>query len=647
MSSVQILKCFASANAKVDRHGGLLLYHHDASPFKLVDLMIICWLQVRARDYLQHSKAAAQATQRSPASDAMDISSTVQSPAARAAPEPDLHATPSPDAAHRSPAAMAGCNEPDAGAAAQQPAVGERLKAVRTQLAAAAEECDAVRLGRANSSASPASDGSSQPRTQPSSPAFERSLSGSPLTAVQEELPSDLAAAAETHQPTVDAAMDVTIATQAAFAAVNTMFAETMALPRQRQPSVSAPFFAAGDQHGLQGSTGAVQAELQIPGEGTAAAQRSGADITIATRSAFDAVNSMFHGALPHDAPWPSQRGNSLPRRGAGRVSSGGALTAKLIAGRHQPSAPRSSFRCSVAPEPTVTMGTQAAFDALNSMFASQLPHESAGAAAQHAEPVSHGDELTGRGVQAAPAEPALGEAGLDFRVYEDTQVFGRKPQTDASGELAIYEDTQFMRAPSALTARSLAEREGSDFSAAAAPPQESPTGFQLYEDTQFMKENGQGGPGDSLQLYEDTQFIGSAACCAGPGAAPQPAAQQSPGLGIYEETEFRTVGGAQREDSPRHAGTGVLEVYEDTALLQGLQADARLPRQDVTAFMTENVAPPAGHQADQDTGDLLADADVLDVLADQVALSLPSMHAYFAILQSACACKTFQPAAS
>lgn len=611
--------------------------------FSLLNGQGLIWWQVRARDYLQQAQAAQLSGAQCPAEDAMEISSPVQSPGTAAPAQPDAHRTPSPEAAQQSPVAkhatLAGSSEAAERPFGAQPAVVERLKAVRTQLAAAAEARDVVRLGSANSSASPASDGSSQPRTQPSTPtsaAFGRSHSGSPLAAVQEEVPSDLAAAAAEQQPIqADALPDMTIATQAAFAAVNSMFAETMALPRRQLPSIASPTFAdaEADQLGHVRTQASNGSGLQPSGRATAAAERGAADITIATRSAFDAVNSMFHGALPHDAPWPSTAADARPRRGGGRVSCGGALTAKLLTGRQ----PTASLRCSsqrhsMAPEPTVTMGTQAAFDALNSMFASQLPHEGVGMAAKQPRSVSQEEHSAVSAEQAEMDGLSLGASGMDFPIYEDTQFFGGKqhPGRNASGELGIYEDTQFMRPASPRASRPLAEHDDTDLAAAHAAAQQSPIGFQIYEDTVFMKENAAGKRGEALQLYEDTQFIGSAARQAAPSAGMQPAQheaapdrQHSPELGIYEETEFRT-GSAQRGGSPQHTGAGSLEVYEDTGLLQGLRAgtDARAARHDVTAFMTENVAPPARQQTAEDTGDLLADSALLDEHADQVIMS-------------------------
>ena len=599
-------------------------------------------LQVRAQQWLlQSQQAASQLTLKDVNDDDMEMSSPMPITRDTAMSEPDQRGAPLPDGRQLSPAAqhahLAGSSGPQAHTAEEQPAAVERLKAVRTQLAAAAEARDGVRLGRANSGSSPPPCGdSSQPRTQPSTPtsaACVSSRSSSPLAAVQEEVPSDIAAQAEAHAAPPSAVPDVTLATQAAFAAVNSMFSETMTLSSHRSAALMSPALVAsghaGAQRGIMSSNEpaeAAQARLQPM-------DRGNADITIATRSAFDAVNSMFHGALPHDAPWPCAEAAARPRRGA-RVSSGGDLTMKLL-GNRRPLLSRRDMRsglrrAGVAAEPTVTIGTQAAFDALNDMFRSELPHEGTHAATQKPELLS-----SGRRSAVSPEQAGAAMAtNMDLPIYQDTHFFsnGPPPREDVSGELAVYEDTQFMRPPP-NTPHPLAQHEDAGFADHSGAAQQSPAGFQVYEETQFMKENAAGRPAESLELYEDTQFISAPQHQAPHSIARQPtvhaAAHQMlgdvPELGIYEETEFR-MGGVERGHTPREPGGGALDVYEDTALLQGLHLGASAPaaRQDVTAFMTENMAPPAGIQLDQDTGDLPADGGEPDIFAEQVVIPSP-----------------------
>ncbi|CAL8470128.1 g9670 [Coccomyxa elongata] len=603
---------------------------------KLVDPsgMELSFEEVRARQWLQQSQqAASEVTSKdNDGDDNMDISSPMLPATGAATSEPDQRGTLFPDGEQHSPAAqhahLARSSEPQALSDGDQPAVVERLKAVRTQLAAAAEARDGVRLGRANSGASPPScgNGSSQPHTQPSTPtsaAFVSSRSSSPLAAVQEEVPSDLAAEAEEHAAPPSAVPDVTLATQAAFNAVNSMFSETMALPSHRPAPIISPALIASEEAADQRGIMSTDRPAEAAPARLHSMERGNTDITIATRSAFDAVNSMFHGALPHDAPWPAAEAAARPRRGA-RVSSGGALTMKLL-GKHQPLPSRVGLhRAGAGAEPTVTISTQAAFDALNDMFRSELPHEGTSAPAQRPELLSGGDRPAVSSEQAGAATAT----DMDLPIYQDTQFVGNGPQLqeDVSGELAIYEDTQFMRPPT-NTPQPLAQHEDAGFANRSAAAQQSPAGFQVYEETQFMKENATGRPVESLELYEDTQFINSPPHQAPLSTAGQPAAPVAahqmvdsvPELGVYEETEFR-MGCAEGGHSPRELSGGALDVYEDTALLQGLQPGASAPaaRQDVTAFMTENVAPPAGLQLDQDTGDLLADGDAPGMFADQ-----------------------------
>jgi hypothetical protein len=70
-------------------------------------------------------------------------------------------------------------------------------------------------------------------------------------------------------------------------------------------------------------------------------------DVTLNTLLAFDSVNGMFKGALPHDLSWTNNEATATVRL--------------------------------PLPEPTVTISTRAAFNAVNSMFKASLPHESLG----------------------------------------------------------------------------------------------------------------------------------------------------------------------------------------------------------------------------------------------------------------------------
>lgn len=141
--------------------------------------------------------------------------------------------------------------------------------------------------------------------------------------------------------------------------------------------------------------------------------------MTVDTRAALE---SMFKGALPHDVAW-----------------SGAEPTATLRLA-----------------EPTVTISTRAAFDAINSMFMAELPHEDGGV-------------RRGR----------------------------RGGQEEHTGALTVYEDTEFL--PGGQAAGDQTEGIG-----------------ELYQDTEFLTGRLQGGESradqtENFLIYEDTDLLGGA----------------------------------------------------------------------------------------------------------------------------------------
>lgn len=388
--------------------------------------------------------------------------------------------------------------------------------------------------------------------------------------------------------------------------------------PEQRRtPSPEAPPHVPAAQHAALEAQPAHQHGRSQQGEQAAAGrmeplaaaaefvERRGADITIATRSAFEAVNSVFHGALLRDAPWPPAAGGNegaIPHRGA-RVASD--LTVKL-AGR------RRSQRMSMAPEPTVTIGTQAAFDVLNDMFRGGLPHEDAGCAAQQTELEEPSGGNTGQ--EGVSAEGAFGTAAagadLDFPVYEDTQFFGKaQPGGDPSGELAIYEDTQFAAPAHARSFQPLTVHEDT-----GSARHSSPTGsLQLYEDTQFITGNVTRAASVAVQpaANDITQQMAENVA---------PAVPHAHQLDVYEETEYRTLASTEPN------GAAELSIYEDTALLQTGTGRAAAVMRNAAAEVAVDADLHISAAREQSTGDLLADTDEF---ADQVgAILLSSSHA-------------------
>jgi hypothetical protein len=156
------------------------------------------------------------------------------------------------------------------------------------------------------------------------------------------------AAAAYTSEPTV------TVNTRAALESMNQMFGSdmaTMTLPRDAIAS------AAGAGHALAGGRAASRRQ------GGFGSSYSAADptVTINTRAALDAMNGMFGGGDDTTTMHGfSQHGNR------GHAAAGGAgarYGSSFSGGMQQPGGSSSGT------EPTVTINTRAAFDAMNDMF--------------------------------------------------------------------------------------------------------------------------------------------------------------------------------------------------------------------------------------------------------------------------------------
>ena len=430
--------------------------------------------------------------------------------------------------------------------------ISDSLLQVQGALAAAAERTDQVRLGRSTSlSGSPEAATGAEPKqatTPTSHPAMplqpeagSQALDGAwkPLKPMQPEMPC--------------ASRDVTMATQAAFSELNGMF-------------TSSPLGA-----GVQ-----IGAPLDVHAQHAAA---SAADVTMVTRNTFDSVNSMFQGALPQNCSWPRQAPGSAARSRP-RMSLAGPMTARLLIGELA----THPQRLALGPEPTITISTQAAFSTLNDMFRADLPHEAgrvsrANAPMQHATaPAAPGQQrpasaeafpvyedthlLPGVLEHDSPAQPA-GSQGLAMQMYVDTQFLGgpvHSPQQAGAPELQLYEDTQFIQEN---TAAAPALHRG------ARLAQPSQAGLEIYEDTRLMQENGPAAatsPG--FQLYEDTQFI----------KAPRGAA----------------LGSAHMQQGPLQAGSVAVDRM-GTPLIAG-------GHEGVTAYLAENVRPATPAVPGQDS---------------------------------------------
>ena len=424
----------------------------------------------------------------------------------------------------------------------------ERLRRAQSGLAAAAEARDAVRMGTSASSgaggegsaagfearaARRLSSGSGSPTSRPASAAGPDAAlagaehTGEPVQAqggpLHASLSADRGARRGSHTPS-----------------------DTSAAPRAADmPAAGAPAAAAGAQGSVAASAGAFRAP-------------SG-DVTLATRDAFDTINAMFRGALPQEAPWQALGPAERP-----------------AARETQP--PAAAVVACSAPEPTVTISTRAAYEALSGMFAGALPHEQARRTRAAAPEGAGGQGIGGvKGLAAAQvprpgraSSPGVGAPERTLVIYEDTQFGGARPggsgadsredspeprphsadAAHAAGMLDVYEDTQFGLAAGAGQGSGISAAAGGARHVAASPP------LAVYEDTQFTgagpaglgfaAASAHGAPSPGAPQYEPTQFmsenVAPPAAAARPrralfgkrrqpGASPDAAGPQSPVL--------------------------------------------------------------------------------------------------------------------
>lgn len=113
-------------------------------------------------------------------------------------------------------------------------------------------------------------------------------------------------------------------------------------------------------------------------------------DVTMATQAAFESINGMFKGALPHDCAWESADPTATVR-----------LT-----------------------EPTVTLSSRAAFDAVNSMFQATLP--------------------LGEGARRQDAATMGRPRSSSFQATASRRA-SRAAEDDQTGAFQVYEDTDFL----------------------------------------------------------------------------------------------------------------------------------------------------------------------------------------------------------
>lgn len=312
--------------------------------------------------------------------------------------------------------------------------------------------------------------------------------------------------------------------------------------------------------------------------------------ITISTRGAFDLLNSMFSEDLPHQQQQrqagqgqPQHQQQQLGVAAAAGASTHAAAPATASAAVAQPvgsSAPGAAGGGSeAANEPTITLHTRLAFDALNDMFNDTLPHEAARkvgtgllgctclmpvvgllfvrllsylngmpcciSCMQLARAAGGSGSSGGAAGGGGGPKPITnsdvrrlanaGRASLAPSAAPSTAMLG---PMQPSGGLCIHEDTFFLGPSVAAAAATGGGGGGGVAVGPAAAAQAPPSGPSLYEDTEFLAppRSSSGAAPRGALLHEDTEFMtrphGQLMAAAAAGAAVPPAAVAGMGLG-------------------------------------------------------------------------------------------------------------------
>ncbi|KAG2496296.1 hypothetical protein HYH03_005529 [Edaphochlamys debaryana] len=324
--------------------------------------------------------------------------------------------------------------------------------------------------------------------------------------------------------------------------------------------------------------------------------------VTISTRGAFDLLNDMFSDDLPHQAT--RQRPDAVPQQERAGPGSGLGLSAAAPAmptRAHAPAAPAAPAPVAAAEaahEPTVTLHTRLAFDALNDMFSEALPHEEArkvrrgGAEAGPHKPISNSDVRrlanASRGLGAGACGASGGLTSALNAGSTSSSAPAPRPSlaaATAAPSLAIHEDTFFLGPVAAAAASG-----GSGMSAGSAAAVASGGGMGIYEDTVFglprapapAARAGSGGAPGGPMIFEDTCCLtaepmgwarsAQAAAPAAMAAAPVAAAARRPlgggaalGAAPGRGMSARPVAAEHARPAPYAHGQGGLQIYEDT----------------------------------------------------------------------------------
>ena len=368
-------------------------------------------------------------------------------------------------------------------------------------------------------------------------------------------------------------------------------------------------------------------APAEPAGLGSSLAELEAGDATLATQDAFACINAMFGGifdgvptgchpdAVSPGSTSPVSRPTLLPAMVAGlsaalspdqrrrrpeagvspspspdrefRQQEAGASAALLPnqeCRRPEEGAAEAQQAKRQQEQPAdLTLSTQAAYEALNSMFQSDLPHEAGGRQRAAAKKLAMQQAVAGAqrqrsrfglGSRAAPRQAARSSFAQDL----SQQLAGKAPPKalqallpveGQAAQVEVHEDTDLLmqgqqQCPPAARAASQAE-----------------DALGMYEDTQFLPESckdaeaaaeGAGG----LGIYEDTQFM------------PRPQHEQSVhqaaglarGLGGHRPAHAALpAAGSGCQNPPQAVAAGGLELYEDTRFLEQLQGAAAAAR--------------------------------------------------------------------
>ncbi|WIA31182.1 hypothetical protein OEZ86_001187 [Tetradesmus obliquus] len=289
-------------------------------------------------------------------------------------------------------------------------------------------------------------------------------------------------------------------------------------------------------------------------------------------------------------------------------AAGGGARYGSSFSGSmQQPGGVLGSGGSSSGAEPTVTINTRAAFDAMNDMFGDMTGQQTLTGRQMG---MAHGRGDRRAGTSRLSMAAGGGMSGMGMGLYEDTEFVGSKlaaagAAAAAGGGLGLCEDTEFITCP--VGAAAAAGRGGLGGSGGGGGSSNS---LGLCEDTEFITRpvggntaarssafggGAAGSNGGGLGLCEDTEFItrpmGGAAASRRSGLG---GAAAGGGLGLCEDTQFitRPVGAAAGT-----AGGGGLSLYEDTEFVgnklaaAGAAAGGGLGLCEDTEFITRPVA--------------------------------------------------------